>query len=56
VDEKKLPIDELELAIAHLISDMSNEEIIEFQQTLKMLFDVIDNLNDMQKWLDKYGL
>ena len=56
MDNQKLPIGELELAIAHLISDMSNEEIIEFQQTLKMLFDVVDNLNDMQKWLDKYRL
>lgn len=50
-------MDELQNVLAKLeLSNLSDEEIAELKECMLRIGAIIDNLNDMQKWLDKYGL
>jgi len=54
--DTKLYFCEHEVDFYVISSEMSECEIIDFREMVERIGKIIENLNDMQKWLDKYNL
>jgi hypothetical protein len=54
--DTKLYFCEHEVDFSAISSEMSECEIIDFREMAERIGKIIENLNDMQKWLDKYNL
>ena len=52
----KLYFCEHEVDFSAISSEMSECEIIDFREMVERIGKIVGNLNDMQKWLDKYNL